>query len=251
MCTNYVTTVRDEIRQRLDLDPPTFDYEPELWPGHKGPMLIGENEWRLAMFGLVPYFSKDGKDFRRTYNARSETADEKPTYRGPWRRRQLALIPMTCFFEPSYESGRPVRWRIERRDGEPFTVAAIWDTWKTRSAAGSPRPPSEPDDLTDPRPTSEPLLHSFSMLTINADGHALMGRFHAPGSEKRSLVIVPPERRAEWLASEDPRQLLREFEAEEFTGSPDPLPPRKKVDEPPGKIEAARKQVDEPQLGLF
>ena len=264
MCTNYVTTVRDEIRQRLDLDPPTFDYEPELWPGHKGPMLIGDNEWRLAMFGLVPYFSKDGKDFRRTYNARSETADEKPTYRGPWRRRQLALIPMTCFFEPSYESGRPVRWRIERRDGEPFTVAAIWDTWKMRSTTGSasgsttarstiggPRSSSHPQEPIDPRTPTEPLLHSFSMLTINADGHPLMGRFHAPGGEKRSLVIVPAEQRAEWLASQDPRQFLQAFQAEEFTGRPDPLPPRKKADDPPAKIEAPARQADEPQLGLF
>ena len=54
MCTNYVTTVRDEIRERLNLNPPTFDYEPELWPGYKGPMLIGDFEWRLPMFSLVP-----------------------------------------------------------------------------------------------------------------------------------------------------------------------------------------------------
>ena len=112
MCTNYTTTVCDEIRDRLNLNPPTFEYEPELWPGYKGPMLIRDFEWRLAMFGMVPYFSKDGKDFRRTYNARSETADEKPTYRGPWRRRRYALIPMAAFFEPNYESGKPVRWRI-------------------------------------------------------------------------------------------------------------------------------------------
>src|SRR5687768_16310861 len=109
MCTNYVTAVRDEIRDRLNLNLPTFEYELELWPGYKGPMLIGNFEWRLAMFGLVPYFSKDGKDFRRTYNARSETVGEKPTYRGPWSRHRLALVPMSCFFEPNYESGRPVR----------------------------------------------------------------------------------------------------------------------------------------------
>ena len=42
----------DEIRERLNLNPPTFEYEPELWPGYTGPMLIGDFEWRLAMFGL-------------------------------------------------------------------------------------------------------------------------------------------------------------------------------------------------------
>ncbi|MBA3479235.1 MAG: SOS response-associated peptidase family protein [Lautropia sp.] len=76
---------------------------PELWPGYKGPLLIGGFEWRLAMFGMVPYFSKDGKDFRKTYNARAETVDVRPSYRGPWRRRQFGLVPMEAFFEPNYE----------------------------------------------------------------------------------------------------------------------------------------------------
>jgi len=70
-------------------------------------MPLGAFEWRLAMFGLVPYFSKDGKDFRRTYNARSETVGEKPTYRGPWSRRRLALVPMSCIYEPEL-----VGWEI-------------------------------------------------------------------------------------------------------------------------------------------
>jgi putative SOS response-associated peptidase YedK len=207
MCTNYVTTVRDEIRARLNLNPPTFDYEPELWPGFKGPMLIGNLEWRLAMFGLVPYFSKDGKDFRRTYNARSETVAEKPTYRGAWSRRQLALVPMACFYEPNYDSGRPIRWRIERQDGDPFTIAAIWDRWK-------------------PRGFADEVLHSFSLLTVNSDEHPLMRRFHKPGDEKRSLVVVPADRREEWLLAEDPAQFMTNFSPEEFSTRPDPLPPR-------------------------
>lgn len=205
MCTNYVPSSRDFIRLHLDLDPPTFGYRDELWPGYLGPMLIAGNQWRLAMFGMVPFFSKDGKDFRRTYNARSETVDSRPTYRGPWRRQQLCLIPMQAFFEPNYESGKPVRWRIERTDKSVFTVAALWDTWK--------------------QPEQE-MLHSFSMLTINADGHPVMGRFHAPGDEKRSLVIVPAGLRAQWLEGRDPRGLLNPMPADEFTGAPAPLPPR-------------------------
>ena len=54
MCTNYVTTPRDEIQQRLGLLTPTFDYRAELWPGYKGPILIGDFEWRPAVFGLIP-----------------------------------------------------------------------------------------------------------------------------------------------------------------------------------------------------
>jgi len=206
MCTNYVPSSRDLIREHLQIQLPTFDYVDELWPGYKGPLLIGGLEWRLAMFGMVPYFSKDGKDFRKTSNARAETADVRPTYRGPWRRRQLGLVPMEAFFEPNYESGKPVRWRIERQDKALFTVAALWDTW---------------------RPSEGEILHSFSMLTINADGHPLMSYFHAPGDEKRSLAIVPAEKRDEWLAAGDPREFLLTLPADQFMASPAPLPPRK------------------------
>jgi hypothetical protein len=37
-----------------------------------------------------------------------------------------------------------------------------------------------------------PLL-SFSMLTINADQHPLMKRFHKPGEEKRMPLILEPQ----------------------------------------------------------
>ena len=48
-------------------------------------------------------------------------------------------------------TGKAIRWKIGRRDGRPFTVAAIWETWR------------DPDG-------GNALLHSFSMLTLNAGG---------------------------------------------------------------------------------
>ena len=39
------------------------------------------------------------------------------------------------------------------------------------------------------------------MLTINADGHAVMGRFHRPGDERRSLVVVPADNWQTWLSA--------------------------------------------------
>ena len=37
------------------------------------------------------------------------------------------------------------------------------------------------------------------MLTINADHHQLMNKFHKPADEKRMIVILPPERYDDWL----------------------------------------------------
>ena len=41
---------------------------------------------------------------------------------------------------------------------------------------------------------------SFTMLTVKADDHPLMKRFHRPGDEKRSVVIVPRDEYESWLS---------------------------------------------------
>ena len=53
-------------------------------------------------------------------------------------------------------------------------------------------------------------LLSFSLLAINADGHDVMARFHAPGDEKRSVVIICAADRQAWLEAppEQARQML-------------------------------------------
>ena len=54
------------------------------------------------------------------------------------------------------------------------------------------------------------------MLTINADEHALMKRFHKPGDEKRMVVILDEAEYDAWLECpvERMRDFLRPFPAE-------------------------------------
>lgn len=40
---------------------------------------------------------------------------------------------------------------------------------------------------------------SFSMLTLNANDHSLMKRFHKPEDEKRSVVVVENNHFIDWL----------------------------------------------------
>ncbi|WP_082054334.1 SOS response-associated peptidase [Methyloterricola oryzae] len=210
MCTNFIPASRPDFRSALNLPEPTFDYPRETYVSYRAPIVIvapdtEAMELREAQFGLVPFWSKDTKISRHTYNARSETVAVKPSYRDPWKKRRYALVPMQGFFEPDYATGKAIRWRIERQDQGVFTVAAIWDYWRTPDGVG---------------------LTSFSMLTINADGHPVMGRFHAPGDEKRSLVIVPQALRTEWLHAtpQEAGELLLPLPADEFTARPDPRP---------------------------
>ena len=210
MCVTY-TPAKPSLVQRMTGQELAADYPAQAYPGYAAPIVksnAGEGVDRgslvvsVARFGLVPSWSKDVAIGRRTYNARTETVAEKPSYRTAWRQRQFCLVPMQEFFEPSWETGKAVQWSIHRTDGEPFTVAAIWDVWTDR-ATGK-------------------IVESFSMLTINADGHPIMGRFHRPADEKRSLVVVPPDMWATWLHATPASavDLFCAISTTEFTATP-------------------------------
>lgn len=206
MCVNY-TPPRPSLLNRMTGVEVQSEYPAEAFPGYAAPIIRAtENNSALhvdlAAFGLIPSWSKDRLIGRRTYNARSETVAEKPSYRTAWRKRQFCLVPMERFFEPCWETGKSVRWSIHRQGNELFTVAGIWDSWTDRA--------------------SGEIVESFSMLTINADGHPVMGRFHRPGDEKRSLVVVPQQAWGDWLgaSTDEAQRMLVEMPVDEFAAGP-------------------------------
>jgi putative SOS response-associated peptidase YedK len=186
MCTNFTPIQKPHwVKEAFGVDLPTA-YEGEVYPGSLAPIVVQSHQTSrvacgLAKFGLIPAWAKDDKISRHTYNSRSETAAEKPSYRAAWRNRQYGLVLMENFFEPSYQSGRAVRWKIGLASGEPFAIACLWDRW------------------TDP--SSGELVVSFSMLTVNADAHPVMNQFHKQGDEKRTPVIISPELHSTWLSA--------------------------------------------------
>ena len=187
MCTNFTPVQKPQwVKDAFDIDLPSA-YAAETYPGFAAPIVVqshqtGRVACGLAKFGLIPAWAKDDKISRHTYNARSETVAEKPSYRTAWRKRQFGLVLVENFFEPRYESGRAVRWKIGLASGDPFGIACLWDRW------------------TDPS-TGE-LVVSFSMLTVNADEHPVMNQFHHQGDEKRTPVIIAPELHKAWLGAE-------------------------------------------------
>ena len=118
---------------------------------------------------------------------------------------------MTGFFEPCYESGKPIRWEIGMADGAPFAVAGLWREWTEKDGSKS---------------------LAFTQLTVNADEHPLMRRFHKPGDEKRALVVVPFDEYDTWLNcrnTEMARSFFTLYPAEKMTSREAPVPPRKKI----------------------
>jgi putative SOS response-associated peptidase YedK len=82
------------------------------------------------------------------------------------------------FFETDWRSGKAMPTGITLPNGEPMGLAGLWAKWRS------------PEDAT---------VHSFTMLTMNADAHPFMRNFHNPQDEKRMIAIVPPERYDDWL----------------------------------------------------
>lgn len=212
MCTNYAAARRDQLFRHFGIEPPDSPWREEVYKDYAAPIirrLEGTDRADLATFGIVPrWHIPDGVKVFDTMNARVETVGEKRSFSGAWKKLQLCLIPCAGIYEPNYESGKAVRWRIGLSDGEPFAVAGLWREW------------NEPEG---------PAL-SFTMLTLNADEHTLMNRFHKPGSEKRSVVIVRPDDYGDWLTAKSPdeaRSFLNLYPASSMHAEADPVPPRK------------------------
>lgn len=198
MCSNFQPIKNhhaDWLKKQFGCDLPADQWRAETYPTYAAPFIYlkdGQPKCELAQFGLVPHWAPDKKKYGlRTYNARSETVHEKPSYRTAWRERRFGIVPVERFYEPNWETGKAQRWGIFRSDNEPTCIASIWERFVH----------------TD----SGEIIFSFSMLTINADDHPIMKHFHKPEDEKRSVAVLNEEQYLPWLNAnaKDAREMLQ------------------------------------------
>lgn len=210
MCVNYLPPRREQF-EYFGVQPPEEDWYSEVWQDYSAPIIVpdqnGGREAKLATFGMVPKSRIPAKVKKyTTMNARSESVGATRSYSAAWKAGQYCLIPMQYFFEPNWETGKHVRWRIGMKNEEPFAVAGLWRAW-----------PEEDGQLSQ--------SFAFTQLTVNADDHEVMQHFHRPGAEKRSLVIIPPEEYDAWLNcrnTELARTYLSLYPAELMESEPAP-----------------------------
>jgi len=208
MCSHYqAVKERERYERHFGVEVPHDTGKLDLWPGYVGSFIrshphsgIGDDavppcEVLTGMFGLVPHWATDTKIARSTYNARTETVAEKPSFREAWKRGQHCIIPADAIYEPDWRSGKAIATRIERADGEPMGIAGLWSSWKS--------------------PKGETIC-SYTMLTINAQDHALMRLFHKPADEKRMVVVLAPDSYQSWLEAPPERSMgfMRQMSAE-------------------------------------
>ena len=186
MCSNFKPIKHKNqqwVNSHFDCELPDSSWREEAYPTYPAPFIFldnGKPKCELAQFGLVPSWAADKKKFGlKTYNARSETVHEKPSYRKAWKESRFGIVLVESFYEPNWETGKAIRWRIKRTDDKPLAIASIWERFIDFETGD--------------------IIFSFSMLTVNADIDPIMNHFHKPADEKRSVVVITEQDYLPWL----------------------------------------------------
>ncbi len=235
MCSHYQAENSRKKLERMGVKlPPDWMPPPggmHIYPTQLAPIIrrpperdsgddaVPDMELVPAHFGLLPGFAKDLEYGRHTYNARTETVREKPSFKHAWAKARHCIIPAAAIYEPDWRTGKSVSTRITRADSETLGLAGLWQPWK--SPAGE-------------------WVDSFTMLTINADTHAIFKHLHKPQMDKKTKAPLPPELQdkrmvvvldedayADWLSAPAERSMefLRQYPAERLVATPEAKDP--------------------------
>ena len=150
------------------------------------------------VWGLIPMWAKDPSIGNRLINARGETLEEKPAFRGSLKYKRCLIIA-DGFYEWKASPGRKTKvpFFIHMKDRKPFAFAGLWDSWNS------------PDGS---------LVKSCTIITT--EPNELTGIIH-----NRMPVILHPRDYAKWLdpSPQTPDQLkplIKPFPAEMMNAYP-------------------------------
>jgi putative SOS response-associated peptidase YedK len=147
-------------------------------PSH--PVVTGSETGKIQLYvwGLIPYWVKDEKladDLRmKTFNARSESLTEKPSFRHVANRKRC-LVLTNGFYEWQTDGKRKIPYFIRLKNEDGFALAGLHDTWT--------------------HPLTGEILNTFTVITTRAN--PMMEEIH--NLKKRMPVILSPENEARWL----------------------------------------------------
>lgn len=178
MCGRY-TLVKsaEEIAQRFKIEvDPRYKPRYNAAPTQLLPVITSEAQEGLSWFywGLIPAWSKNKAVSQKLINARSETVDEKVSFRRALKQRRC-LIPADGFYEwKALGKKSKVPYRFTLKSDELFAFAGLWEEYE------------------DPEGD---MAHTFTILTTRAN--SLVGSVH-----DRMPVILKPEEENLWLSPE-------------------------------------------------
>ncbi len=175
------------------------------------PIITSDDEIQALNWGLIPFWVKPKEDTEKgrdeaekdafsirkgTYNARSETIFERPSFRIPILSRRC-LIPSTGYFEYHHNNDKTkTPYLIYLPDEEVFSMAGVYDSWIS--------------------PKTGEVYNTFSMITTQAN--ELTYEIHNGGKNPHRMpVIINKQDEEKWLDPKlnklDIQSMLKPFEA--------------------------------------
>jgi len=198
MCGRFVSPEERALERAFELgrrdNPNPFARRYNVFPTDTIPFLrMPSNSDKLELatgrWGMVPYWWKEAKPPRTSFNARLEEAAEKPMWRDAFARSRC-LIPAEGWYEwqavervdPSTGEIQKARqpYFIRAKDAELFCFAGLMAYWKNSSGEA---------------------LRSCAILTAAAEGTLAQVHDRAP-------VVLSPDAYGSWLDRKltDPKQ---------------------------------------------
>ncbi|MBN1414461.1 MAG: SOS response-associated peptidase [Bacteroidales bacterium] len=189
MCyTIKIDLTREQIEKRFR----AIFSQPELYsPGDKinafvlpaVPVISNQNPDQISLYnwGLIPFWVKDADTAdalrRRTFNAKSETLAEKPSYRGSFGKKHC-LVLTTGFYEWQTIGKEKIPYIMGLKDQQAFALAGLYDNWKD--------------------PATGKIVNTFTVITTRANPR--MEVIH--NLKKRMPVIISPADEQKWLSAD-------------------------------------------------
>ncbi|RZT23344.1 SOS response-associated peptidase [Fictibacillus sp. BK138] len=148
-------------------------------------------------WGLIPKWAKDPKVGNKLINARSETIEEKPSFKESFYQKRC-LIPASGFYEWVKEGDKKQPYQFTMEDKKPFAFAGIWSRWNQGPAG------EDTEKIT------------CSILT--KESNSFMSNYH-----HRMPVMLRPHEGELWLERGTDKDILLELLSEnnpELTAEP-------------------------------
>ncbi len=184
MCHRY--NIKANLKQVAELFPDlsvpaevSLDPQRDFYPTSLVPVvrLSDDAGWELVMmeWGLLPFWWKPSARSRsravfqrKTFNARGETIDIKPSYRDAFRKRRC-LIPASEFYEGPKDHAA---W-FRQAESPVMTFAGLWEHWR-----------SDEEDVE-------------SCTIVTTDANALVAEYHP--RRRMPVILTDDAARRRWM----------------------------------------------------
>jgi putative SOS response-associated peptidase YedK len=179
------TRIAPDLARHLDRYVGRYNIAPTQEDIILRPAAGGGREVAASRWGLIPRWAKDRAIASRTFNARSETLLERPSFKGLVAGHR-SVTPVSGYYEWRRVGKQKVPTYIHRADGRPLALAGLWTTWVD--------PEHEGKEIVSHTiitcAASDVLAHIHDRMPVVLDGEALRAWLDPEERDKGALVAL-------------------------------------------------------------